>query len=285
MRYWTSRALLSGLLVALAALATGELSAGAQEENVAPDAVPRHAAFVARGSCADASAKPRFSLGKITVASPRPQMSADDTEAQEPVVLKVALATLLDEPHAIVVRKSIKDPASTVACGEIAGTVKDGFLAIGLREIERSGYAGLARLAADGNKTAVTLFLTSGLTGTASAPDLGAVPAGGLLCCGGPPGISDAKDVSVTILDSLFLPGATQVRIGATLTFENTGPSEHTVSIFRDGMLVADSGVLTAGQSFSYTFTEPGTYDYLCTLQPWMRATLIVVPEGEVAAA
>ncbi|MER3484677.1 MAG: hypothetical protein C4345_00565 [Chloroflexota bacterium] len=283
MRFWTSRALLSALLVALA---TGDLSAGAQEENTAADAAaPRYAAFVARGSCADASETPRLSLGKVTVASLRPQMSADTTEDQEPAVLKVALDTLLKEPHAIVVRKSVKHPTSTVACGEIAGTVKDGFLAIGLREIERSGYAGLARLSADGNKTAVTLFLTSGLTGTASAPDFGAVPAGGLLCCGGPPGISDAKDVSVTILDSLFLPGATQVQAGTTLTFENTGPSEHTVSIFRDGTLVADSGVLTAGQSFSYTFAEPGTYDYLCTLQPWMRATLIVVPDGEGAAA
>lgn len=42
-----------------------------------------------------------------------------------------------------------------------------------------------------------------------------------------------------------------------------------------------DSGILGPSEGFSWYFEAPGTYEYLCTLHPWMVAQ-VVVP-GEVA--
>jgi plastocyanin len=38
------------------------------------------------------------------------------------------------------------------------------------------------------------------------------------------------------------------------------------------------SPALGTGQSFRYTFTTPGRYDYLCTIHPFMTATVVVTP-------
>lgn len=38
------------------------------------------------------------------------------------------------------------------------------------------------------------------------------------------------------------------------------------------------SAALATGQSYSYTFTKPGTYSYLCTIHPFMTATVTVTP-------
>jgi plastocyanin len=37
-----------------------------------------------------------------------------------------------------------------------------------------------------------------------------------------------------------------------------------------------ESPILNPGQKFSYTFTRPGTYEYLCTLHPEMVGKVIV---------
>jgi plastocyanin len=37
-----------------------------------------------------------------------------------------------------------------------------------------------------------------------------------------------------------------------------------------------DSGVLLPGESFTFTFTEPGTYAYHCDLHPWMIGTIAI---------
>ena len=39
-----------------------------------------------------------------------------------------------------------------------------------------------------------------------------------------------------------------------------------------------DSGSIAPGQSFSYTFTSPGTYSYLCVYHPWMVGSVRVLP-------
>ena len=65
-----------------------------------------------------------------------------------------------------------------------------------------------------------------------------------------------------------------QVRVGTTFTWTNQDSAPHSVT-FKNGM--KDSGLLSQGQSFSYTFTSPGTYEYYCTVHPYMVATVTVV--------
>ncbi|MGI0090186.1 MAG: DUF1404 family protein [Nitrososphaerales archaeon] len=37
-----------------------------------------------------------------------------------------------------------------------------------------------------------------------------------------------------------------------------------------------DSGAIAPGSSFSYTFTQPGTYNYYCQYHVWMKGTIVV---------
>ncbi len=65
-----------------------------------------------------------------------------------------------------------------------------------------------------------------------------------------------------------------QVRAGTTVTWTNQDSAPHSVT-FKNGMM--DSGLLYQGQSFSYTFNTPGTYQYYCSVHPYMVATVTVV--------
>jgi plastocyanin len=65
-----------------------------------------------------------------------------------------------------------------------------------------------------------------------------------------------------------------QVRVGTTVTWTNQDNVLHSVT-FKNSM--KDSGLLSQGQSFSYTFNTPGTYQYYCTVHPNMVATVTVV--------
>ena len=65
------------------------------------------------------------------------------------------------------------------------------------------------------------------------------------------------------------------VELGTTVTWTNNDPSmPHTVTAV-DGSF--DSGQLSAGQTFSFTFDKPGEFEYFCTLHPWMRAKVEVM--------
>jgi len=41
---------------------------------------------------------------------------------------------------------------------------------------------------------------------------------------------------------------------------------------------VWDSGLLDPGESFSFTFTTPGTFDYYCIPHPFMQGQIVVSP-------
>ncbi len=65
-----------------------------------------------------------------------------------------------------------------------------------------------------------------------------------------------------------------QVRVGTTVTWTNQDNVPHSIT-FKNGM--KDSGFLYQGQSFSYTFNTAGTYQYYCSVHPYMVATVTVV--------
>jgi len=77
----------------------------------------------------------------------------------------------------------------------------------------------------------------------------------------------------VTIDNFAFGPGTLTVPVGTTVTWTNEDDMVHTVT---STTKVFSSSELNTGQSFSYTFTTPGTYPYFCALHPRMTATVIV---------
>ena len=72
-----------------------------------------------------------------------------------------------------------------------------------------------------------------------------------------------------------FAPNAITVVLGVnnTVVWTNNDSSPHTVTS-NGGTF--NSGNMAPGQTYAYTFTAPGTYEYHCTYHPWMTGTVIV---------
>lgn len=84
---------------------------------------------------------------------------------------------------------------------------------------------------------------------------------------------SAAAAATVTISNFKFTPQAVTVKVGAVVTWVDSEGS-HTVTSDNG---VFDSGGLTAGKSFSYKFTKPGTYKYHCSFHGMDMSGTVVV--------
>jgi hypothetical protein len=120
------------------------------------------------GTC-DEIAKVGYSpLYPVVIAEGEPVGQSIAIEAETGYrTVDIPLDTIIDEPHVIVVRKSLDSQSTIIACGEIGGVNdQDGELVIGLREMNNSGFTGMARLsynAEDTEKTDVAVYLAAGL--------------------------------------------------------------------------------------------------------------------------
>ncbi|HTU98733.1 MAG TPA: cupredoxin family copper-binding protein [Solirubrobacteraceae bacterium] len=83
-----------------------------------------------------------------------------------------------------------------------------------------------------------------------------------------------AGDPGVTVADFHFAPASTTIHVGDTVTWTNDGPSSHTATASNGTF---NTGVLKKGQSASHTFTQPGTYHYICQIHPFMHGTIVVL--------
>jgi plastocyanin len=72
---------------------------------------------------------------------------------------------------------------------------------------------------------------------------------------------ADGTHVTVELLDDRFQPTTLTIAAGTTVTFVNKGANWHNVSAV-DGSFT--SALIAPGDSFTYTFTTPGDYRYLC---------------------
>ncbi|NPE27759.1 cupredoxin family copper-binding protein [Methanococcoides sp. SA1] len=79
--------------------------------------------------------------------------------------------------------------------------------------------------------------------------------------------------VEVMIENFEFAPKEIRISVGDTITWTNLDSAPHTATDNNDNF---DSGTLEKGESFSMTFEEAGTYDYICTIHPYMKGTVIV---------
>jgi plastocyanin len=86
--------------------------------------------------------------------------------------------------------------------------------------------------------------------------------------------------VSAEIKGFLYKPDPIQIKAGTTVTWVNRDPVIHTVTqgVSPHPGGVFDSGVINKDQSWSYTFTAPGSYPYFCLVHPDMIAMVDVTP-------
>jgi plastocyanin len=86
-------------------------------------------------------------------------------------------------------------------------------------------------------------------------------------------------NVNVSIRDFAYSPATLTVKAGTTVTWTNYDNAPHDVVAKQSSPNAPDSNLLSKGESFSFTFNQPGTYEYLCTPHAsFMQATVIVTP-------
>jgi len=76
---------------------------------------------------------------------------------------------------------------------------------------------------------------------------------------------------TITIHDFAFDPATVTVKKGATVTWTNDDPVPHEIK-----SETFNSGVLNKGQSYSFTFSDTGTFTYTCAIHPSMSGTVTV---------
>ncbi|TLX84203.1 MAG: PEFG-CTERM sorting domain-containing protein [Thaumarchaeota archaeon] len=83
-----------------------------------------------------------------------------------------------------------------------------------------------------------------------------------------------------------FTPNPVQIAPGDTVKWTNTdsgsGSTTHTVTSGHledndaGSLFTSGDAPLKKGQTYSFTFNNPGTYDYFCMIHPWMAGQVIV---------
>jgi plastocyanin len=91
------------------------------------------------------------------------------------------------------------------------------------------------------------------------------------------PGVAEEPVATntVAIQNFAFSPATVTIKAGTTVTWTNQDQDPHTVSAMSGAF---HSPTLNTGQSYRYTFTTPGHFEYLCTIHPFMTAAVVVTP-------
>ena len=82
---------------------------------------------------------------------------------------------------------------------------------------------------------------------------------------------------TVTIQNMAFNPSTLNVKVGTTVTWINKDSTTHNV-VSDSGLF--QSGDLTNGMSYNYTFNTSGSYPYHCSIHPTMTGTIVVSENG-----
>lgn len=87
-----------------------------------------------------------------------------------------------------------------------------------------------------------------------------------------------------------YQPNPIYLKEDKMVVWTNNDYNLHTVtqgplSVGIDTALRFDSGILSRGQSFSYIFDKEGTYNYYCTIHPWMVGQVVVITNSTTVPA
>jgi amicyanin len=85
-------------------------------------------------------------------------------------------------------------------------------------------------------------------------------------------GAASASMAQVNIKDYKFQPSDITINKGDTITWTNLDTVAHDIK-FKD----SDSPDLKKGDTYSKTFGQAGTFDYICDIHPTMKGKVIVV--------
>jgi plastocyanin len=157
------------------------------------------------------------------------------------------------------------------------------------------GYATNATMVGAGNATNATMVGAGNATnatmvGAGNATNATMVGAGNATnaTATGASGANTGTSVSIvsgssSLTDTAYQPNPIQVSVGNTVTWTNDDAQPHTVTSGSNGQPDNKfnsspnfSPLVNPGQTFSFTFTEAGSYPYFCMLHPNMVGTVSV---------
>jgi plastocyanin len=106
----------------------------------------------------------------------------------------------------------------------------------------------------------------SGMPGMSAMPGMSGTPSA--------PAAPVAGD-QVSIDGFAFAPATLTVAAGTTVIWTNRDEEPHTV-VANDGSFRSPG--MGTGATYSHTFSAPGTFEYVCSIHPMMRGTVVVKP-------
>jgi plastocyanin len=80
--------------------------------------------------------------------------------------------------------------------------------------------------------------------------------------------------ITVTIDNFNFAPMQLEIKAGTEVTWINKDDVPHTV--VSDDHKLFKSRALDTDEKFSFTFKDPGTYEYFCSVHPKMTGKIVV---------
>ncbi len=87
-----------------------------------------------------------------------------------------------------------------------------------------------------------------------------------------------SESYSLEISNFAFNPQNLSIKAGDSVTWTNKDSATHTIT--SDSGNGLNSNSLGTGETYSYTFTVPGTYPYHCKFHPGMTGTITVLEVG-----
>lgn len=112
-------------------------------------------------------------------------------------------------------------------------------------------------------------MLRSAISAALIGAAVGSVLAGGVLFAK-----AQTAAAAVGIDNFTFNPATVMVKAGTTVTWTNKDDIPHGIAATNNAF--KRSQALDTDDSFSFTFTAPGTYQYFCYIHPHMTGTIVV---------
>ena len=86
---------------------------------------------------------------------------------------------------------------------------------------------------------------------------------------------ADDAATAVKIDNFAFVPQTLKIKPGTVVTWTNDDDIPHTVVAIGTNLR---SKTVDTGQTFTYKFDKPGTFNYICALHPHMKGQIVVAP-------
>ncbi len=275
-RRWTLAATLLASFAVAAALVGNVGRASAQDE------MASHPAHIHTGTCdelgdvvfplTNVSMMGMMGMMEGTPETDDAAMEMGETMGAETAVMvetsatmvEAALEDIVEGGHAINVHQSEDNVEEYIACGDIGGMLMGPMemgdrtmgemLLVGLRELNGSGYAGVAMLEDMDEETLVTVYLAQDLMAGTDGDEDEATPA------------AARGEVVAVELDEFEVRMPSELAAGPT-TFRvtNVGDAEHNFEVEGQGIEEEFKENLRPGETKEMTLDlQPGTYEVYC---------------------